>query len=148
MFGADLREAGALDSGGQNGPVGDQVGVGARVGLHVCVICAKNIHSQGCRQAFDGVDVVAAGVEAVEGVALGVLVCKQVRLCKLNRQGRKILAGDHLEVASLVRQLGNDAAGDIRRDRCDLLQRSKVGDESGVRRVSAGCRTGEVPREG
>ena len=83
-------------------------------------------------QALYGIDVVAAGIEPVEGVPLGILVGEEVALGKLNCQGRIVLARDHLEIAALVGNLGHYAPGYSGIDRAYALERGQVGDERGV----------------
>ena len=74
VLGAHLGQARSLDPGGQDRPVGDQVGVDARVRLHIGVRGTEQLARVLGGQRFDGVDVLAGRVEAVTDGALGVLV--------------------------------------------------------------------------
>ena len=74
VLGAEPLERGRLDAVGQDRPEGDEVGVDARVRLHVGVRRAEQLAGVLGRERLDGVDVLAAGVEAVADRALGVLV--------------------------------------------------------------------------
>ena len=76
--------------------------------LHVGVLGAEELARLLGGQALDGVDVVAAGVEAVVRVAFGVLVGEQVAHRQLGGQRRVVLAGDELEIGPLVRQFLDD----------------------------------------
>ena len=132
----------------EDGPVRDEVGVGARVGLHIGVVCAEELAGQVGREALDGVDVVASGVEAVVRDALGVLVGEQVALGELHGQRGVVLAGDHLQARPLVCELGHDGGGDLRGDARDLLQRRQVGREARVGRRAVLGALGQVLCQG
>ena len=71
---ARLGQARRLDPGGQDGPVRNEVGVDARVRLHVGVGRAEQLAGVLGGHGLDGVDVLAAGVEPVPDGALRVLV--------------------------------------------------------------------------
>jgi hypothetical protein len=72
VLGAELGEAGRLDAGVQDRPVGDEVGVDPRVGLRVGVRRTEQLASVFGGERLDGVDVLATRVEAVTDGALGV----------------------------------------------------------------------------
>ena len=78
--------------------------------------------SEGSGMFFDVVDVVTAGVEAAVRHAFGILVGEEIALCELYCQRAVVLAGDHLQVAALVLQFGNDGCGDSRRDCVNLFE--------------------------
>ena len=69
-----VGELGQLDAVGEDRPEGDQVGVDAGVRLGVGVLGAEQLAGVLGGERLDGVDVLAAGVEAVADGALGVLV--------------------------------------------------------------------------
>jgi hypothetical protein len=72
---------------------------------------------------LDGVDVVAARVEAVARVALGVLVVEQVAHRLLDGQRRVVLAGDQLDVGPLINQLLHHPFRDQRVDAAHPVDR-------------------------
>ena len=60
VLGAELGQAGRFDPGGEDGPVGDEVGVDARVRLDVGVGRAEQLAGVLGGHRLDGVDVLAA----------------------------------------------------------------------------------------
>ena len=64
--------------------------------LDVGVLGAEQLAGERRSFALDDVDVVAAGVEAVPGIALGVLVGEQVAVGQLDGERAEVLAGDEL----------------------------------------------------
>ena len=94
--------AGRLDPLGEDGPEGDQVGVDARVRLDVGVRGAEQLAGVLGGERLDGVDVLAAGVEAAADGALGVLVAEPVAHGQQHGRGGVVLAGDQLERLALV----------------------------------------------
>ena len=97
------------------------------------MVGAKQGTGQIDRAGFNGVDVVAARIEPVVRISLGILVREEVALGQLHRKRAVVLAGDHLEVGALVGQLGHDGPRDFGRRPVDALERSQVGDESRIR---------------
>ena len=75
----------------------------------------------GC-SLLNRVDIVAAGVEAVTGEALRVLVGEQVALGQLHRQRAVVLAGDQLDIGTLVGQLLGDRGSYVGRHGADRVQ--------------------------
>ena len=126
--------AGDLHPVGQDRPEGDQVGVDARVRLHVRVRGAEELPGVLGGERLDGVDVLAAGVEAAPDGALGVLVAEPVAHRQQGGGGGVVLAGDELERLALVGQLRGDGVGDPRLHGADHLQRAAEGGGLGVRR--------------
>ena len=78
MTHSSLVEEWLLDSVGENGPVGHQVGVDARMRLDVGVLGAEERLGMAGSQRLDPVDHLASGIETMAGDALGVLVGKPV----------------------------------------------------------------------
>ena len=74
VFTPAIGQLGQLDPIGEDGPEGDQVRVDAGVRLGVGVFGAEEFAGMLGGDRLDGVDVLAAGVEAVPDGALGVLV--------------------------------------------------------------------------
>ena len=112
-----------LDALREDRPERDQVGVDARVRLHVGVRGAEQRAGVVGGGLLDGVDVLAAGVEAVPDRALGVLVREPGAHRQQDGGGGVVLAGDQLERRALVGQLAADRAGDRRLDGLDDLER-------------------------
>ena len=98
--------------------------------------------------SLDGVDVVASGIEAVVGVALGVLVREEVGHGELDGEGGVVLRGDHLEAAGLVVELRDDGGGDLGGDGADVFERCEKGDEPGVQVAAGFGRSCDVVGEG
>ena len=116
---------------GEDGPVGDEVGVDARMGLDVGVVGTEQGPGELGRPRLDGVDVAAPGVVAMSRHALGVLVGQPVAHCQQHGGGREVLTGDQLEVGSLVGQLGQDRVGHFGGDTGDDVERGSEGDRLG-----------------
>ena len=114
VLGAELLQRGRLDPVGEDRPVGHQVGVDARVRLHVGVLGAEQLPCVLGGDRLDRVDVLAARVEAVPHRALGVLVAQPVAHREQRRQRGVVLGRDQLERAALVGQLGADGGADAR----------------------------------
>ena len=144
MLGAGLGQPGRLDPGGQDRPVGDQIGVDARVRLDVGVRRAEQLAGVLGGHALDGVDVLAAGVEAVPDGAFGVLVGQPAAHGQQHGGRGVVLAGDQLERITLVGKLFACRRGDPRLDGLDDLQRRAVGGAGGVGVLGAGRRSVEV----
>ena len=116
-----------LDPVGEDRPERDEVGVDARVRLHVGVIGPEQRLGVVHGQLLDLVDVLAAGVEAVPDGALGVLVAEPVAHGQQDRRRRVVLAGDQLQLAALVPELALDELSDGRLAAGDDVERGEVG---------------------
>ncbi len=138
VLGAELGQAGCLDAGGQDGPVRDEVGVDARVRLGVGVGRPEQLAGVFGGEGLDGVDVLAARVEAVPDGALGVLVGEPGAHGQQHRGRRVVLAGDQLERITLVGKLFARRRGDPRFDGLDDLERGSVRGARGVGVLGAG----------
>ena len=97
-----FSSAGRLDPVGQDRPEGDQVGVDAGVRLRIGVRRAEQLAGVLGGERLDGVDVLAAGVEAVADRALGVLVAEPGAHGQQHGRRGVVLARDQLERAALV----------------------------------------------
>ena len=117
-----LREVGRLDAVGEDRPERDEVGVDARVRLHVGVRGTEQLARVLGGQRLDGVDVLAAGVEAVTDRALGVLVAEPGAHRQQHRRRGVVLRGDQLERTSLVGELLAGGVRDARLDLADHLE--------------------------
>ena len=123
VLGAEFGEAWRLDAGGQDGPERDQVGVDARVRLDVRVRRTEQLAGVLGGHRLHGVDVLAAGVEAVPDGALGVLVGEPVAHGQQHGRRGVVLAGDQLERITLIRKLFARGGGDSRFDGLHHLER-------------------------
>ncbi len=98
-----------LEEGQEHGLVGLRAGVR----LHVGGVGAEQLLGAVDRQLLDDVDVFAAAVVALAGVALGVLV-GQLRALGRHDGGRGVvLAGDQLDVLFLAAVLGLDGGPEL-----------------------------------
>ena len=77
-FFAEPFDGGVLDAVGEDGPGGDEVGVGTGVGLNVGGIAAKELLQFLLGEVFNGVDVVATGIETVVGISFGIFIGEQI----------------------------------------------------------------------
>ncbi len=93
-----------------------------RVRLRVGVLGTEQLAGVLGGERLDGVDVLAAGVEAVTDRALGVLVAEPGAHGEQHGRRGVVLAGDQLERTSLVAQLLTGGLGDPRLDRGDHLE--------------------------
>ena len=141
-----LGQAGRLDPGGQDRPVRDEVGVDAGVWLDVGVRRTEQLLGVLGGYRLDGVDVLAAGVEAVPDGALGVLVGEPGAHGEQHRGRGVVLAGDQLQRISLIGKLFARRGGDARFDRFDDLQDVSVGGARGVGVLGAGSGGGGTSR--
>ena len=89
------------------------VRLGAGVRLHVGVVGAEQRLRAIDRELLDDVDVLAAAVVALAGIALGVLVREDAPLRLEDRGGHEVLAGDHLQRALLAFELTADRLGHL-----------------------------------
>ena len=112
------------------------VGLGAGVRLHVGVVGSEERLRAIDRQLLNDVDVLAAAVVALAGIALRVLVGQHAALALEDRLGDEVLRGDHLERSLLAVELVLDGVGDLG---IDLGQRAieEVGTQVGHGRSSA-----------
>jgi hypothetical protein len=131
VLGVQPLEFRRFDAMGEDGPEGDKVGVDAAVGLDVGMLGAE----EGLREldgaGLDGVDVVTARVEAVAGLTLGVLIAEPVAHREEDGGRGEVLAGDELEVRTLVGELLADAVGDFGESGADDVEGSAEGDGLG-----------------
>jgi hypothetical protein len=150
VLGPEPLQRRGLDPPGQNRPEGDQVGVDAAVGLDVGVVAAEQALGQLHGPALDGVDVLAAGVEAVARRALGILVREPVAHGEQGGRGGEVLRGDQLEVGPLVGQLGRHGGGDLGRHLADHVHGGGEGERLGADPAEVGVRAdgAEVAGEG
>ena len=121
---AGLHERGNFDLRPQDSPERHQVGIGTAVRLGIRVRRAEELFGTLVGQIFNRVDVVAPRIEPVMGNPLGIFIGEQVRHGALRRQRRKVLAGDHLDVAALVGKLGDNGP---RRFGCNLAHTFEIG---------------------
>ena len=98
-----------LDEGG----IGRLVGLGAGVGLHVGVGGAEELAGAVAREVLDEVDLLAAAVVALAGVALCVLVGEDGAHGLHHRGAGDVLGCDELDLVALASELGVDDAGDV-----------------------------------
>ena len=102
------------------------------MGLHVGVLCSKkSLGFLRCHR-LHVINVLAAAVIAVVGIAFRILVRQQVAHGSLGVQGAVVLAGDELQVGTLGLQLLHDGGGDFRPGGGHLLQVGYVGNHGGI----------------
>ncbi len=101
-------EARLFDTGGKDRPEGHQIGVDARVGLHVGVVAPEHRLGMIDRQSFDLVDELAPGIETVTRGPLGILVRQPVAHGQQHRRRRVVLRGDELELFALIVEFGGN----------------------------------------
>ena len=89
------------------------VGLGARVRLDVGVVGAEESLGAGDGQVLGDVDVLAAAVVPLAGVALGVLVREHGALGLQDGARDEVLRRDHLEGLALAAELGVQDGGDL-----------------------------------
>ena len=127
-----LLEPGGLDVVGEDRPEGHEVGVDPGVRLHVGVRRAEQLARVLGGEGLDGVDVLAAGVEAVPDRALGVLVGEPRAHGQQDGRRGVVLARDELERGALVGELLAGRLGDPGLDGGDDLERRVVGGRGGL----------------
>ena len=123
----ELGQLRGLDPVGQDRPERHQVGVDAGVRLGVGVLGAEQFAGVLGGQRLDGVDVLAAGVEAVSDGALGVLVRQPGAHGQQHGRRGVVLRGDELQRAALVGQLLPGRLGHPGFDALDHLQGGPIG---------------------
>ena len=111
----------------EDGEVGGHVGLRARVRLDVDVLGAREERERALLgQALDDVDVLAAAVVALAGLALGVLVGEPRALGLEDRARGVVLAGDELDLPGLALALADHGRPDLgstwSSDRAGLLR--------------------------
>ena len=89
----------------QQGEVDRQVGLRARVGLHVGVLCAEQLAGPADGDVLHLVHIGAAAVIALARQALGVLVGQHAAHGGHHGRGDDVLTGDQLDVLALAGQL-------------------------------------------
>ena len=124
----------------EHGGVDGEVGLGARVRLHVGVLGAEELLGTVDRELLDLVDELAAAVPAFARVTLGILVGQHAALGLQDRRVGEVLRGDELNVALLAGELGGDGGVEL-----GIELRERRGVEH-VRRVG-GSGGGEGSRE-
>ena len=100
-----------------------RVRLGARVRLHVRVVCAEELLGALDREGLHLVDHLAAAVVAPAGVALGVLVREHAADRLEDGLGDEVLGGDQLDGERLAAPFEPQQPGDGRIDRVEGLQR-------------------------
>ncbi len=95
------------------GHVDGQVGLAARVRLHVGVLGAEQLLGPVAGQVFDHVDVLAAAVIAPARITLGVLVRQHAADGLHHGRAGVVLAGDHLQPVLLPLHLGGHGQPDL-----------------------------------
>ena len=94
--------------------VGRRVGLRTGVGLHVGVVGAEQLLGAVDRQLLGDVDVLAAAVVALAGIAFGVLVGQHRALGLEHARTGIVLGGDELDVLLLAAALTRQGARQLR----------------------------------
>ena len=132
-----------VSPGVQQRVVDGRVGLRAGVRLDVGVLGAEELLGAVDRELLGDVDVLAAAVVALAGIALGVLVGQHAALALEDGLGHEVLGGDHLQRPLLALELEPQDVGDLG---IDLGQRAveEVGAQVGHGRLlsAADRRTG------
>src|SRR6202012_1346025 len=81
------------------------IGVGARMGLHIGVGRAEQLAGAVDGDLLDDIDIFAAAVIALAGIALGILVGQDRALRFQHRLGNDVLGRDQLDLVALAVQL-------------------------------------------
>ena len=136
-----------LDPVGEDRPERHEVGVDARVRLHIGVIGVEQRLGVVSGERLDLVDELASGVVAHVGRALGVLVAEPVAHGEQHGGRCVVLAGDQLELAALIPKFSANVVGHVWLDCGDHVERSPVG--GGFLRIdSREIRLGVLHRHG
>ena len=93
--------------------VDGQVGLAARVGLHVGVLGAEQFLGPIARQILDHVDVLAAAVVPPAGIALGIFVGQHAADGLHDGGAGVVFAGDHLQPVLLALDFGGNGGPDL-----------------------------------
>ncbi|MPM84426.1 hypothetical protein SDC9_131498 [bioreactor metagenome] len=133
-----LLQSRTLDQVRQDRPVGDQVGVDAGMRLGVGVLGAEQFASVLGGHRLDGVDVLAACVEAVTDGSFGVFVRQPGAQTQQRRQRRVVLGRNELQRMPLVVQFSLDRLGDAWFGLTDKGQHCLVGGGGEGSRVGHG----------
>ena len=123
---SELLEGWGLDVMGEDRPVGSEVGVNTGVRLHVGMLSAEEGAGVLGSNRLNGVDVLAAGVEAVTGGTLGVLVGEPGTHGRKDGQGCVVLGSDELEGMTLVGQFGSGGLRNPGLNLCDRVEHGAV----------------------
>ena len=102
--------------------VDGEVGLRARVRLHVGVIRAEQRADAIAREVLDDVDLLATAVVALARKPLGVLVGENGTGGLEHGHRHEVLGGDQLDGPALAREFGVDRRGDLGILRGDVLQ--------------------------
>ncbi len=102
-----------MSPGWHHRQVDGHVGLGAGVGLDVGVLGAEELLGPVDGQGLDDVDVLAAAVVALAGVALGVLVGHHRAHGGQDRLRHEVLRGDQLEALVLAAPLVLEGVRDL-----------------------------------
>ena len=94
----------------QNRPEGHEIGVGARMGLHIGVVRAEKPLCLLDGLALDCIDIIAAGVKTVVDISFAIFVREQISHRELDGQRAEIFRGDQFEIGTLVSQFLDDAS--------------------------------------
>ena len=98
----------------QQGKIHGQIGLGARVGLHVGVLGAEQFTGTAAGDILHLVHIGAAAVIAVAGITLGVLIGQHRAHGGQHRRRDDVLRGDQLDVAALAGKLPLHGVGHLR----------------------------------
>ena len=100
-----------------------QIGVRARMGLHIGELGAVELAGAVAREVLDDVDLLASAVVALAGVAFRVLVGEDAAHGLHDGQAREVLGRDELDAAALAGKLGAESARNLRVGFAYILQR-------------------------
>ena len=78
----------------ENRPIGDEVRIAARVRLHIRVIRAEKFFGFPRRAGLDRIDIFAAAVITVFGIAFGILIGEEISHRRLHGERTVIFACD------------------------------------------------------
>ena len=130
-------------AGLEDGEVDGHVGLAAGVGLDVGVLGAEELAGAIEGELLDDIDILAAAVPALAGVALGVFVGEAGALGLHDGAAGEVFGSDELDVFELAKGLAADGIGDLG---IDLGERSAGGGGSGGRGGRASRRGGRGGR--
>ena len=101
-------------AGAEDRPVGDEVGIGSAVRLHIGMLDPEEVPRLLAGLGLNRVDVVASRVETGKDITFGILVGEQVPHRQLGREGAVILARDEFEMAALIGEFLDNRLRDAR----------------------------------